>query len=68
MIYELSETGVDREESIEESLSATLGDVEESIEESTEPIISSDVIGEMREAVAEDDMLQHIMIVKATDQ
>ena len=64
MIYELSEIGVDGEESIEESLSATSGDVEESIEESTEPVISLDVIGEVREAVAENNVLQRIMIVK----
>ena len=68
MIYELSETGVDREESIEESLSATLGDVEESIEESTESVTSLDVIGEVREAVAENSVLQRIMTAKVTGQ
>ena len=68
MIYELSEIGVDREKSIEESLSAILGDIEESIEESTEPVISLDIIGEVREAVAENGVLQRIMIVKATGQ
>ena len=68
MIYELSETGVDGEESIEESLSATLGNIEESIEESTESVTSSDVIGEIREAVAEDNVLQRIMTAKATGQ
>ena len=57
MIYELSEIGVDREESIEESLSATLGNIEESIEESTESIISLDVIGEVREAIVENNVL-----------
>ena len=68
IIYELSETGVDREESIEESLSATLENIEKSIEESTESIISSDVIEEVREAVAENNILQRIITAKVTDQ
>ena len=36
--------------------------------ESTEPVTSSDVIGEVREAVAEDGVLQRIMTAKATGQ
>ena len=68
IIYELSEIGIDKEESIKESLSIIPENIEKSIEESTESITSLDVIGEVRKAIAENNVLQRIITVKTIGQ
>ena len=68
MMYELCETGVGDEESLEESSPAASGAAEESLEESVAPVATSDLIQQVMDAHQEDDFVQRVIAAKAAGE
>lgn len=68
MVYDLCETGVTGEESVEESSYHVSGNAEESEEELVNPVAQKDLMTQLKEVYGEDDILQRIIAAKVFGQ